>query len=134
MIVSIRILRECAQLAEMKGEIFIMLSIFKKTKSYYQKIYGILFLCVILGLTQSILLLAEPQIISLMVDSVINPALSRWPTVCRNDLLRDRRNGRCSRRSYASWWSEELCCLSSPWYTGSTRASNPLSSWQSTRG
>ena len=54
-----------------------MLSIFKKTKSYYQKIYGILFLCVILGLTQSILLLAEPQIISLMVDSVINPALGK---------------------------------------------------------
>jgi len=54
-----------------------MFAIFKKTKPYYQKIYGILLLCVILGLAQSILLLAEPQVISLMVDSVINPALGK---------------------------------------------------------
>lgn len=54
-----------------------MLHVFKKAFPYYGKIYGILILCTLLGLVQSVLMLVEPQIISLMVDKVINPALGK---------------------------------------------------------
>lgn len=54
-----------------------MLLIMKKAFPYYRKIYGILVLCILLGLVQSVLMLVEPQIISLMVDNVINPALGK---------------------------------------------------------
>lgn len=47
----------------------------KKTYPYYGKIYGILILCTLLGFVQSLLSLVEPQIISLILDSVITPAL-----------------------------------------------------------
>ncbi len=56
-----------------------MFQILKKTAPYYRRIYGILILCILLGLVQSVQLLVEPQIISLMVDNVINPALGKQP-------------------------------------------------------
>lgn len=54
-----------------------MLHVFKKAFPYYGRIYGVLILCTLLGLVQSVLMLVEPQIISLMVDKVINPALGK---------------------------------------------------------
>lgn len=54
-----------------------MLQIFKKSFPYYGKIYGVLILCVLLGLVQGVVALVEPQIITLMVDRVINPALGK---------------------------------------------------------
>ena len=56
-----------------------MLQILKKTYPYYGKIYGVLILCTLLGQVQGLLMLIEPQIISLIVDSVINPALGKAP-------------------------------------------------------
>lgn len=56
-----------------------MLQIFKKTYPYYKKIYPALAACILLGFMQSVLMLVEPQIISLMVDRVINPALGKAP-------------------------------------------------------
>lgn len=52
-----------------------MLKIFKNSFPYYRKIYGIMFVCVFLGLFQGIVSLLEPQIIALIVDRVIKPAL-----------------------------------------------------------
>ena len=54
-----------------------MLYIYKKAFPYYKKIYPILILCVLLGLFQGVLALVTPQIVSLMVDRVINPALGK---------------------------------------------------------
>ena len=54
-----------------------MLQILKKTYPYYGKIYGVLILCILLGQVQGLLMLIEPQIISLIVDQVINPALGK---------------------------------------------------------
>lgn len=54
-----------------------MLNIFKKAFPYYKKIYPVLILCVFLGLFQGVLELVTPQIISLIVDRVINPALGK---------------------------------------------------------
>ena len=54
-----------------------MLQILKKAFPYYGKIYGVLSLCVVLGLVQGVVALVEPQIITLMVDRVINPALGK---------------------------------------------------------
>ncbi len=54
-----------------------MIQVFKKAFPYYGKIYGILFLCVLLGLVQGGVALLEPQVITLMVDRVINPALGK---------------------------------------------------------
>jgi len=56
-----------------------MFNIFKKSFPYYKRIYPILILCVVLGLFQGILTLVTPQIISLMVDRVINPAFGKAP-------------------------------------------------------
>lgn len=56
-----------------------MFQIYKKAFPYYRKIYPILILCVILGLFQGILTLVTPQVISLIVDRVINPALGQAP-------------------------------------------------------
>ena len=56
-----------------------MFKIFKKAFPYYGRIYGILILCVMLGLVQGVVQLVEPQIITLMVDRVINPALGKAP-------------------------------------------------------
>lgn len=56
-----------------------MFKIYKKAYPYYGHIYPVLILCVFLGLTQSIVALAEPQIISLIVDRVINPAFGEPP-------------------------------------------------------
>ncbi len=56
-----------------------MIKIFKKAFPYYGKIYGVLFLCVLLGLVQGVVALIEPQIITLLVDRVINPALGKQP-------------------------------------------------------
>ena len=54
-----------------------MFNIFKKAFPYYKKIYPVLILCVFLGLFQGVLELVTPQIISLIVDRVINPALGK---------------------------------------------------------
>ena len=56
-----------------------MFQIYKKAFPYYGKIYPILILCVILGLFQGVMNLMTPQIISLIVDRVINPALGNAP-------------------------------------------------------
>lgn len=56
-----------------------MLQILKKTCPYYGKIYGVLILCTLFGQVQGLLMLVEPQIISLIVDCVINPALGKAP-------------------------------------------------------
>ena len=56
-----------------------MFNIFKKAFPYYKEIYPILILCVFLGLFQGVLELVTPQIISLIVDRVINPALGKEP-------------------------------------------------------
>ncbi len=45
------------------------------SKKYYGKIYGILLFCTLLGFVQSLLYLVEPQVISLILDGVIAPAL-----------------------------------------------------------
>ena len=55
------------------------MNILKKSYPYYGKIYGILILCIFLGLMQGIVSLVEPQIITLIVDNVINPALGKSP-------------------------------------------------------
>lgn len=55
------------------------MNILKKAYPYYGKIYGILILCIFLGLMQGIVSLVEPQIITLIVDNVINPALGKSP-------------------------------------------------------
>ena len=54
-----------------------MIQVFKKAYPYYGKIYGILFICVLFGLVQGGVALLEPQIITLMVDRVINPVLGK---------------------------------------------------------
>ncbi len=56
-----------------------MLEICKKSAPYYKRIYPILIICVILGLFQGILTLVTPQIVSIIVDRVINPALGKAP-------------------------------------------------------
>lgn len=55
------------------------MSILKRAFPYYGKIYGILILCIFLGLMQGVVALIEPQIITLIVDRVINPALGERP-------------------------------------------------------
>ncbi len=50
-----------------------------KALRYYRKIYIPLIVCAILGLTRMGIMLVEPQIISLMVDRVIKPALGSRP-------------------------------------------------------
>ncbi|WP_310602786.1 ABC transporter ATP-binding protein [Anaerosporobacter sp.] len=49
------------------------------TWKYYKNILGILIVCTIMGLMQMVMLLVEPQIISLIVDRVINPAVGNAP-------------------------------------------------------
>lgn len=56
-----------------------MFNIYKKSYPYYGRIYPVLAVCVFLGLMQGVLALVEPQIISLMVDRVINPAFGEAP-------------------------------------------------------
>ncbi len=55
------------------------MGILKKSYPYYGKIYVILIICILFGLTQSIIGLIEPQIVTLIVDNVINPALGQEP-------------------------------------------------------
>ncbi len=55
------------------------MGILKKSYPYYKKIYGILIICILFGLTQGIIGLVEPQIVTLIVDNVINPALGAKP-------------------------------------------------------
>ena len=47
------------------------MGILKKSYPYYKRIYGILALCILLGLTQGVIGLVEPQIVTLIVDNVI---------------------------------------------------------------
>ena len=54
-----------------------MFNIYKKSFPYYGRVYPVLVICVLLGLMQGILALIEPQIISLIVDRVINPAFGK---------------------------------------------------------
>lgn len=55
------------------------MDILKKAFPYYGRIYGILILCIFLGLMQGVVALIEPQVITLIVDRVINPALGEKP-------------------------------------------------------
>ena len=55
------------------------MNILKKAYPYYGKIYGVLIICILFGLTQGLVALVEPQIVSLIVDHVINPALGVEP-------------------------------------------------------
>lgn len=55
------------------------MSILKKAFPYYKKIYGVLAICTLFGLMQGVVSLIEPQIVTLIVDRVINPALGREP-------------------------------------------------------
>lgn len=55
------------------------MGILKKSYPYYKRIYGILAVCILFGLTQGIIQLVEPQIVTLIVDNVINPALGAEP-------------------------------------------------------
>ena len=55
------------------------MTILKKAYPYYGKIYGVLIVCIIFGLMQSVVRLVEPQIVTLIVDNVINPALGKSP-------------------------------------------------------
>ena len=51
----------------------------RKSLAYYKKIIPQMIFCAILGLTRMGIMLVEPQIISLMVDRVIKPALGSAP-------------------------------------------------------
>lgn len=53
--------------------------VLKKAYPYYGRIYGILIVCICFGLVQGIVGLVEPQIVTLIVDNVINPALGKSP-------------------------------------------------------
>lgn len=55
------------------------MSVLRKSFPYYKKIYGILILCIFFGLMQGVIGLIEPQIVTLIVDNVINPALGQQP-------------------------------------------------------
>lgn len=55
------------------------MGILKKSYPYYKKIYGILAICILFGLTQGLIQIVEPQIVTLIVDNVINPALGAEP-------------------------------------------------------
>ena len=61
------------------GKKEVYMGILKKSYPYYKRIYGILALCILLGLTQGVIGLVEPQIVTLIVDNVINPALGEKP-------------------------------------------------------
>lgn len=56
-----------------------MFKVYKRSFPYYGRIYPALIACVFLGLMQGVLALVEPQIIALMVDRVLNPALGMAP-------------------------------------------------------
>ena len=64
-----------------------MIEIYKKNFKYYGKIYPVLIICTILGLVQGVVALIEPQIISLMVDRVINPAFGEAPKENRSIFM-----------------------------------------------
>lgn len=51
----------------------------KKSLLYYRSIWGWLIFCAIIGLSRMGILLLEPQVVSLMVDRVIKPALGGEP-------------------------------------------------------
>lgn len=55
------------------------MSILKRAFPYYKRIYGVLAICTLFGLMQGVVSLVEPQIVTLIVDRVINPALGRKP-------------------------------------------------------
>ncbi len=55
------------------------MEILKKSYPYYKRIYGILAICILFGLTQGLIQIVEPQIVTLIVDNVINPALVAEP-------------------------------------------------------
>ena len=55
------------------------MEILKKSYPYYKRIYGILAICILFGLTQGLIQIVEPQIVTLIVDNVINPALGAEP-------------------------------------------------------
>ncbi len=57
----------------------VYMSILKRAFPYYKKIYGVLAICILFGLMQGVVSLVEPQIVTLIVDRVINPALGRKP-------------------------------------------------------
>lgn len=54
-------------------------SVFRDSYPYFKNVMWILVLCTIIGFSRMAILLVEPQIISLMVDRVITPALGGNP-------------------------------------------------------
>ncbi len=56
-----------------------MKDVLKSSFPYYAKKMWIFVICAIMGLMRMVILLIEPQIISLIVDRVINPALGNEP-------------------------------------------------------
>lgn len=54
------------------------MKILKKAYPYYGRIYHILILCMIFGLARGVVELIEPQVVALIVDEVINPALGHF--------------------------------------------------------
>lgn len=57
------------------GKKEVSMGILKKSYPYYKRIYGVLVLCILFGLTQGVIGLIEPQIVTLIVDNVINRRL-----------------------------------------------------------
>ncbi|MGB4658613.1 MAG: ABC transporter transmembrane domain-containing protein, partial [Mobilitalea sp.] len=52
-----------------------MMDVLKNSLRYFKKYLPMFFLCVLLGLGMTITMILEPQVISLIVDRVITPAL-----------------------------------------------------------
>lgn len=55
--------------------------VFNESFKYFKRYMGVFVLCVFLGLTRMVILLVEPQIVALIVDRVINPALGEKSTI-----------------------------------------------------
>jgi ATP-binding cassette subfamily B protein len=56
-------------------EIAAMIEVLKDSLSYFKKYVPVFFLCLFLGLGMTVTMILEPQVISLIVDRVITPAL-----------------------------------------------------------
>ncbi len=55
------------------------MQLLKKTSKYFLKYIPIYIVCILLGLMRMVIMLVEPQVISLMVDRVIGPAMGQKP-------------------------------------------------------
>ena len=57
-----------------------MKNLFKDTYPYFKKYIGVHIFCCVLSAIRMVVLVAEPQILALIVDRVINPAFGEEPT------------------------------------------------------